>query len=85
MKKYEKARKLQVIAHTLCLHGSQARFLPQQYIDKIRKNYDAELTGGTTLEKQRATAVYLIDKLALRVGYASSSRVLSSHAGLLTC
>jgi len=40
----------------------------KKYIDKIRKNYNEELTGKTLTERQRATAIYLIDKLALRVG-----------------
>lgn len=45
-------------------------------IDEIRRNYNEELTGKTIQERQRATAIYLIDKLALRVGYARSQSAI---------
>eukprot|EP00656_Telonema_subtile_P025731 TRINITY_DN2776_c0_g1_i2.p1 TRINITY_DN2776_c0_g1~~TRINITY_DN2776_c0_g1_i2.p1 ORF type:complete len:851 (+),score=233.21 TRINITY_DN2776_c0_g1_i2:109-2661(+) len=38
------------------------------HIKKIRKSYQKELTRVDPLEMQRSTALYLIDKLALRVG-----------------
>ncbi|KAH8675371.1 hypothetical protein BX600DRAFT_479642 [Xylariales sp. PMI_506] len=38
------------------------------FIDKIRKDYTKELKSDIMAERQRATAMYLIDKLALRAG-----------------
>jgi len=40
------------------------------HIDKIRTDYKTQLTSADLEVKQRATALYLIDKLALRVGGA---------------
>ncbi|KAI9316023.1 hypothetical protein BX666DRAFT_1953961 [Dichotomocladium elegans] len=37
-------------------------------VGSIRKNYTAELKSDKTLVRQRATAMYLIDRLALRAG-----------------
>jgi len=45
----------------------KARLL-KTYIDKIRKDYMAELTSKDNKIRQRATALWIIDKLALRVG-----------------
>lgn len=44
-------------ARRLCFH-----------IDKIRQQYNADMRSKSVAERQRATALYLIDKLALRVG-----------------
>jgi len=41
-----------------------------KHIDKIRRDYRKQLTNSDGLILQRATALYLIDKLALRVGGA---------------
>lgn len=40
----------------------------KKYIDKIRKEYTKELKSEVMAERQRATAMYLIDNLALRAG-----------------
>lgn len=40
----------------------------KKYIDKIRRDYTRELKSEVMADRQRATAVYLIDKLALRAG-----------------
>jgi len=40
----------------------------KKYVDKIRKNYTEDLTSDDVLVKQRATAMWVIDRLALRVG-----------------
>lgn len=40
----------------------------QEHIDVIRKDYTAELKSKVMAERQRATAMYLIDRLALRAG-----------------
>jgi len=40
------------------------------HIDKIRKDYKKQLTNDDVFITQRSTALYLIDKLALRVGGA---------------
>lgn len=37
-------------------------------IEKIRKAYMNDLSSSNDKEKQRAVVIYLIDKLALRVG-----------------
>lgn len=37
-------------------------------MDKIRADYSAELKTKQMMERQRATAMYFIDKLALRAG-----------------
>jgi DNA topoisomerase-1 len=40
----------------------------KNHIDKIRKNYMKDLKSKEKLERQRATALWVIDHLALRVG-----------------
>lgn len=40
----------------------------KKHIDRIRKDYTAELKHEVMANRQRATAVYLIDKFALRAG-----------------
>ncbi|KAF1818967.1 uncharacterized protein K489DRAFT_384467 [Dissoconium aciculare CBS 342.82] len=40
----------------------------KKHIDKIRKDYKKELKSESMAERQRATAVYLIDQFALRAG-----------------
>jgi DNA topoisomerase-1 len=40
----------------------------KKHIGKIRKTYMEELTSKDEAARQRATALYLIDNLALRVG-----------------
>ncbi|KIV99521.1 hypothetical protein, variant 2 [Verruconis gallopava] len=40
----------------------------KKHIDRIRKDYTKELKSEVMADRQRATAVYLIDKFALRAG-----------------
>ncbi|KAJ3091530.1 DNA topoisomerase 1, partial [Quaeritorhiza haematococci] len=40
----------------------------KKHVDKIRRNYSAELRDKVMATRQRATAMYFIDKLALRAG-----------------
>ena len=40
----------------------------KKYIDKIRRDYTRDLKADSMADRQRATAVYLIDKFALRAG-----------------
>lgn len=40
----------------------------KKYINKIRKDYTADLRAEVMADRQRATAIFLIDKLALRAG-----------------
>lgn len=40
----------------------------KKHIDRIRKDYNAEMKDAVMANRQRATAVYLIDKFALRAG-----------------
>ncbi|KAF2719941.1 DNA topoisomerase I [Polychaeton citri CBS 116435] len=40
----------------------------KKYIDKIRRDYRRELKSEIMAERQRATAIYLIDQFALRAG-----------------
>ncbi|CAM1505644.1 Fc.00g112810.m01.CDS01 [Cosmosporella sp. VM-42] len=40
----------------------------KKHIDKIRKDYTKDLKSEVMADRQRATAMYLIDKLALRAG-----------------
>lgn len=40
----------------------------KEHIDRIRRDYNSELTDKTMATRQRATAMYLIDRLALRAG-----------------
>ena len=40
----------------------------KKHIDRIRKDYEAELKDEVMANRQRATAVYLIDQFALRAG-----------------
>ncbi|KXT08883.1 hypothetical protein AC579_4678 [Pseudocercospora musae] len=40
----------------------------KKHIDRIRKDYEKELKSEVMAERQRATAMYLIDRFALRAG-----------------
>lgn len=40
----------------------------KKHIDKIRKDYQRDLKADMMAERQKATAIYLIDQLALRAG-----------------
>lgn len=40
----------------------------KKHIDRIRKEYDRDLRSDKMVERQRATAIYLIDQFALRAG-----------------
>lgn len=40
----------------------------QSHVDKIRKDYTVDLKSKVTADRQRATALYFIDRLALRAG-----------------
>ncbi|KAJ6499260.1 DNA topoisomerase I [Mycena sanguinolenta] len=40
----------------------------KNHIDRIRQNYNADLKSKVMADRQRATAMYFIDKLALRAG-----------------
>ncbi|CAG8578426.1 11356_t:CDS:10, partial [Acaulospora colombiana] len=40
----------------------------KNHIDRIRQDYQADLKSKVTADRQRATAMYLIDKYALRAG-----------------
>ncbi|KAK6332765.1 DNA topoisomerase 1 [Orbilia brochopaga] len=40
----------------------------KKHIDKIRRDYTRDLSDKQTMIRQRATAIYLIDKFALRAG-----------------
>ncbi|TRM69946.1 hypothetical protein BD626DRAFT_393380 [Schizophyllum amplum] len=40
----------------------------KNHVDRIRSNYEADLRSKVMAERQRATAMYFIDKLALRAG-----------------
>ncbi|KAF8210316.1 hypothetical protein K438DRAFT_1916761 [Mycena galopus ATCC 62051] len=40
----------------------------KKHIDRIRQNYNADLKSKVMADRQRATAMYFIDKLALRAG-----------------
>lgn len=44
------------------------RLTGQKHIDRIREDYTRELKDEVMANRQRATAVYLIDKFALRAG-----------------
>jgi DNA topoisomerase IB len=47
---------------------SKASITLQKHVDRIRKDYTADLKSKIMADRQRATAMYLIDKLALRAG-----------------
>ena len=40
----------------------------QKHVDKIRKDYTEDLKSKLMADRQRATALYFIDRLALRAG-----------------
>lgn len=65
-KKFEKARELKVMYPR---HRGFANLtFRQKHIDHIRHDYTAELKHEVMANRQRATAVYLIDRFALRAG-----------------
>jgi DNA topoisomerase IB len=49
----------------------------KRVIGEIRKNYHLEMASKHSQFRQRATAIYLIDFLALRVGYVQAASDIS--------
>jgi DNA topoisomerase-1 len=45
-----------------------SRFFTQKHIDRIRLDYQRDLTDKVMATRMRATAMYFIDRLALRAG-----------------
>ena len=69
MKKYEKARKLKVLF--IYFFYNKLFFnikLMKNCIEGVRNDYQRKMKSNDEKERQLATATYLIDKLALRVG-----------------
>ena len=70
MSKFEKARELKVQYHNplflICFF--HAHIPPQHHVDRIRADYREDLKSKQMADRQRATAMYLIDVLALRAG-----------------
>ncbi len=64
--KFEKARELKVLSSTDLIRY-RANFI-QKHIVRIRKDYEKDLKAELMSDRQRATAVYLIDQFALRAG-----------------
>ncbi|PHH63011.1 hypothetical protein CDD81_6342 [Ophiocordyceps australis] len=54
----------------------------KKHIDKIRKDYTRDLKSEIMADRQRATAMYLIDKLALRAG---NEKDLQNEADTVGC
>lgn len=67
-KKFEKARKLKVSGPLLARVQSKLIVVFQFYVDGIRLEYETQLKDKVMQIRQRATAVYLIDRFALRAG-----------------
>jgi len=53
----------------------------KKYIDEIRKNYQREMRSEHSQFRQRATAIYLIDQLALRVGNEKDATEVADTVG----
>jgi len=53
----------------------------KNYIDNIRKNYQKEMRSQYLQFRQRATAIYLIDFLALRVGNEKDKNEVADTVG----
>lgn len=53
----------------------------KHHIDKIRENYRREMKGKHNGHRQRATAIYLIDFLALRVGNEKDTSEVADTVG----
>lgn len=73
MMKFEKARELkvsliQIVENLQSRHAKYTNVSLQKYVDVIRKDYTADLKTKVMKDRQRATAMYFIDRLALRAG-----------------
>lgn len=68
MQKFEKARELKVRDPRFLLVCLLTISITQKHVDRIRADYNADLKSKVMLTRQRATAMYFIDKLALRAG-----------------
>lgn len=70
MMKFEKARELKVSLLVTFPSRSRTGADPcyQNHVDRIRQNYNVDLKSKVMADRQRATAMYFIDKLALRAG-----------------
>lgn len=72
MNKFEKARELKV--YDISLPDLASLFLislprlPQKHIEAVRRDYNVNLKSKVSADRQLATALYFIDKLALRAG-----------------
>ncbi|WEW58741.1 DNA topoisomerase 1 [Emydomyces testavorans] len=67
-KKFEKARELKVNIYFNLRRMPYVNIIIQKHIDRIRRDYRKGLKDELMANRQRATAVYLIDQFALRAG-----------------
>lgn len=67
MMKFEKARELKVSVLKFFVRGLVLT-LAKNHVDRIRKDYNVDLKSKIMADRQRATAMYFIDRLALRAG-----------------
>jgi DNA topoisomerase-1 len=51
------------------------------FIDKVRSDYNSDLLSSSVVARQRAVAMYLIDKLALRVGNEKDTSEVADTVG----
>lgn len=69
MRKLELSRCVSILAlEILLIDWNDTDSLVQEHIDKIRKDYTADLKDKEMATRQRATAIYFIDRFALRNG-----------------
>ena len=68
MSKFEKARELKVGYDFRSVRSAFHVYASQSHVDRIRADYREELKSKQMADRQRATAMYLIDVLALRAG-----------------
>lgn len=67
MMKFEKARELKVRISTSSMTPGLTCCV-QKHVDRIRADYNSDLRNKVMADRQRATAMYFIDRLALRAG-----------------
>ena len=68
MMKFEKARELKVRTIVASFQCYLLTIRSQKHVDRVRHDYQVDLRSKVMADRQRATAMYFIDKLALRAG-----------------
>lgn len=84
VKKFDRAWKLKVSSFSsrFVTNSESHSARSKDSIDKLRQNYEYDLKSKIMQERQRATAIWMLDRMGLRLGHAGVCELLLSNITL---